>query len=373
MVIRNKLSAIGAFALVVGLGACASEAAPEATSGATSDVQEGASAELSGTVQLLLPNTTTTRFTEHDGPAFVAAMADIAPGVTVDVLNAEGDGSQQLTQVETAISQGSLGVVVVSADPSLSGAALAKLSEAGIPVVAYEHEAIDGPVDYQVMFDPYRVGEAMGQYFVGNLPEADGAIRLARIYGNDGDNYTIQVKAGQDASLNSLIESGDIEVVCEDYAAGWDPANAQQLVEQCLTRTGNEIDAVLVSNDGTASGAIAALAGQQLSGMIPVYGGQDANLEAVRFILQGLQQDTVFKNYALEGRAAAELIVAAITGSDPGDLVNDVFDNKFAEIPAAMLGVSSVDANNVQVLVDEGLYTKEQICEGLTNVAFCDN
>ena len=148
------------------------------------------------------------------------------------------------------------------------------------------------------------------------------------------------------------------------------PANAQTILEQCLTKAGNEIDAVLVSNDGTAAGAIAALEGQQLAGQVPVYGGQDANLEAVRYILQGLQTSTVFKNYALEGRTAAELVVAALKGEEPGDVVNATFANGYADIPAAYLDVESIDASNVQTLVDEGLYSKEEICEGLT-LEFC--
>ena len=126
-------------------------------------------------------------------------------------------------------------------------------------------------------------------------------VTVSRVYGNNGDNYTIQDLAGQNEKIQSLIDDGTVEVACEDYAAGWDPAAAQQLVEQCLTRTQNQIDAVLAMNDGTASGAIAALQSQGLAGQIPVYGGQDANLDALRYILQGLQTATVFKDYALEG------------------------------------------------------------------------
>lgn len=329
--------------------------------------------ELTGTVTLLLPNTTTTRFIQHDGPAFVAAMKELAPGITVDVVNAEGDAAKQLQQAETAILNGTLGLVLVSADPALSGAVLETAAGSEIPVIAYEHESLDGPVDYQVIFDPLKVGEAQGEYFGENLPTAaSGPVKVARIYGNNGDNYTTKVKEGQDETIDALVAAGTVEVVCEDYAAGWDPANAQQILEQCLTQTGNGIDAVLVSNDGTASGAIAALEGQQLSGKIPVYGGQDANLDAVRYILQGLQTSTVFKDYALEGQTAAGLMVDVLTGTEPSaDVVNATFANGYADIPAAYLGVQSIDASNVQILVDAGLYTKDEICDGLTSVAFC--
>lgn len=339
-------------------------------SGGNGDAGDGGEGDLSGTVTLLLPNTTTTRFIQHDGPAFVAAMKELAPDITVDVVNAEGDAAKQLQQAETAILNGTKGIVLVSADPALSGAVLSTAEASEVPVIAYEHEALDGPVNYQVIFDPLKVGEAQGVYFGENLPDADGPVKIVRIYGNNGDNYTTKVKEGQDETIDPLVESGDVEVVCEDYAAGWDPANAQTILEQCLTQAGNDIDAVLVSNDGTAAGAIAALEGQQLAGEIPVYGGQDANLDAVKYILQGMQTSTVFKDYALEGSTAAQLMVDILSGEEPGDVINATFDNGFADIPAAYLDVQSIDASNVQILIDAGLYTKEEICDGLT-VEFC--
>lgn len=366
---RPALISMVAAGSVLALAACT-------TTGANTDNSPavGSAEELEGTVSLLLPNTTTTRFVEHDGPAFVEAMAEIAPNVKVEILNAEGNASKQLTQAETAISQNSLALVTAMADPLMSGSILQKAADAGIPVIGYEHEALDGPLAYQVMFDPLKVGQAQGQYFAEHLPEASEPVRVARIYGNKGDNYTTQVKNGQDEALNALVSEGRVEVVCEDYAAGWDPANAQRLIEQCLTKTQTKVDAVLASNDGTASGVIAALESQNLTDSIAVYGGQDANLEALRFILQGKQQDTVFKNYAEEGSAAAELTVAALLDQEPsGELVNATYNNNAADVPAAYLDVQSIDKNNISTVVDAGLYTKDEICEGLTGVDYCQS
>ncbi|WP_111768725.1 sugar ABC transporter substrate-binding protein [Nakamurella deserti] len=357
----------------------ASSAPPSGTSASSvsgteaTSVAPGTVSEVTGSVAFLLPNTTTTRFIQHDSPAFVAAMGELAPGVTVDVLNAEGKSDQQLSQAESAINSGAKALVLVAADPSLSGAVLQKAAEANIPVIGYEHEALDGPLYAQVIFDPKKVGEAQGQYFADNLPAGkDGMVTISRVYGNNGDNYTIQDQAGQNEKIQPLIDSGKVAVACEDYAAGWDPAAAQQLVEQCLTRTQNQIDAVLAMNDGTASGAIAALQGQGLAGQIPVYGGQDANLDALKFILQGQQTDTVFKDYALEGATAAQVVVAALEGREPpSSVINATFDNKAVQAPAAYLDVQSIDAANMQVVIDAGLYTKDEICDGIGDVAFC--
>ncbi|WP_336662281.1 substrate-binding domain-containing protein [Leucobacter sp. USHLN154] len=356
------LALVGAIGLAGCSGAAGDAAGDEVTS----------ADDLTGTVVMLLPNTTTTRFVEHDGPGFEKAMAEIAPNVKVDIQNAEGDAAKQLTQIETAVNQGVDGIVLVTADPLVSAAGLVRAGDADIPVISYEHEALDGPVAYQLMFDPYRVGIAQGEYLRDHLPETDGPLQLARVYGNAGDNYTTEVQRGQDEVLTELFDSGEIEVVCEDNAAGWDPANAQQLVEQCLTKTQNEVDAVLASNDGTASGTIAALEGQDMAGTVPVFGGLDANLEALKFVLEGKQEMTVFKNFPVMGAGAAELMTDALMGVDDSELINSTFDNGFGEIPAAMFEVEAVDAESMGDIVDAGLYTKEEICEGVTASGFCD-
>ena len=360
-------------AAVAGVGLLLTACSTDPEVGGDAGAQAESAEELSGTVTLLLPNTTTTRFTQHDAPAFQAAMEELAPGVEVEVLNAEGNAEQQVSQAETALSEGTSALVLVAADPALSGAVLQRAAADSVPVVSYEHEALDGPVTYQVMFDPFKVGTAQGEYFAENLPEAEsGAIQLARLRGNKGDNYTNRNEQGQDEVLQPLIDSGEVEVVCDDYTPGWDPAEAQQLMEQCLTKTQDQIDAVMAMNDGTASGAIAALEGQGLSGKVPVYGGQDANLEALRFILEGKQKATVFKNYAIEGEAAAKLVIAALTDSEPeGDLINGEFDNNAEQVPTAYLDVESIDASTIQTVVDAGLYTKDELCDGLAGVEFC--
>lgn len=361
--IKIAVTAIAAIALLAG---CSTGAEQAASSGAKS------AKDLKGTVTFLLPNSTTVRFNDHDAPSFIAAMKKLAPGIKVDVQDANNDQSRQLTQAETAISKQTLGIVLTAADPSLSGSILAKAADANIPVVGYEHEALNGTAAYQVIFDPIKVGEAQGTYFAKHLPTAasGGVVNIARIYGNKGDNYTIGVKKGQDESIDKLVKDGKVKVVCEDYATNWDPVNSQQIAEQCLTKTGNKVDAIITSNDGTAQGAIAAVEGQNLS--TPVYGGQDANLEALRFILQGKQQDTVFKDFAKEGEVAAQLMVDALTGKKASkSLINGTYDNKSMKVPAAYLDVQSVDADNMQVIVDAKLYTKDALCKGLTGVPFC--
>jgi ABC-type xylose transport system substrate-binding protein len=318
----------------------------------------------SGKVVMMLPNTTTVRFVQHDGPRFVEAMKKLAPNVDVELVNADGDANKQLQQTESVLTQDAKAIVLVAADPNLASGILTKVDQAGIPLISYEHEAVGGPVTYQAMFDPYKVGVEQGRYAAEKLGKGQPKT-VMRLYGNKGDNYTTQDLKGQNDQLKAAIDEGKIEVACEAYTPGWDPAKAQNLTEQCLTKTGNKLDAIIAMNDGTASGAIAALEGQKLAGDIPVYGGQDANLEAVQYILSGQQASTVLKPYGVLAEAAAKLTVAALEDKKPeSGLVNATFDNQAEKVPAAFLPVESIDETNVQKVVDAGLYKWEEICKG---------
>ena len=122
-----------------------------------------AGADITGKVFFLLPNATTPRYTNYDAPEFIAAMAEYAPNVEVVVLNAEGDPQKQVQQAETAVSQGALAIVLTAADPNLSSGVLAAAAEGNVPVIAYEHEALGGPVAYFVVFSPYDAGRQAGR------------------------------------------------------------------------------------------------------------------------------------------------------------------------------------------------------------------
>jgi hypothetical protein len=114
---------------------------------------------------------------------------------------------------------------------------------------------------------------------------------------------------GQNEFLQPLIDSGKVQVVCEQYTQNWDPTLAQSFAEDCLTRNGGDVDVFLGMNDGTTGGAVAALINQGLKpGQKLVTGGQDATVEALRYIAQGWQDNLIpvlaaFYSFVPSGRA----------------------------------------------------------------------
>ena len=304
------------------------------------------------TVYMLLPNTTTVRFVTQDGPDFKAALQKDLPGTKVIIQNAESDPQKQVQQVDTAISADASAIVLVAADPYIAGGALQHATAAG-----------------QVVFNSLSVGQNQGKDAATVLAGATASAPkvIARIYGNQGDYGTTQYKKGQDQSLQPLISAGKVKVACETYTPNWDPAKAQSEMEQCLTKTNNHIDAVVVMNDGTAGGVIAALKAQGLAGKVPVIGGQDADLQAIQYILLGLQYDTVYKPFKLQAAKAAELTVQLLkNGKIDNGATDGYVDNGFMKpgVPAAFLPVQLLHKDTVDTVVKDGVWSWKQICTG---------
>jgi D-xylose transport system substrate-binding protein len=138
-------------------------------------------------------------------------------------------------------------------------------------------------------------------------------------------------------------------------------------MEQCLTNTNNHLDGVVVMNDGTAGGVVAALTAQNLQGKVPVVGGQDADLQGVQYMLLGYQYDTVFKPFKLEASEAARLAADVLkAGKVPSAAIHGYVPNGFMKpgVPADFLPVQVLHTNTVATVVNNGVWTWKQICSG---------
>lgn len=364
---RRRL-AVGAGAALVALGMVGPTAPASAAPGPV--------------VYFMQPNTTPTRYIQQDGPKFEKELKKLVPGVQVKFVNAGGKSAKQLSQVQQAIAAGADALVIVAADPATSAGMLKYAKGKKVPVIGYENPPLNGPLTSQVIFSPRSAGAVQGKYFAQQVNSGkfgSGPVKVARLYGNKGDVYTTQMLDGQNAALKPLIDSGRIDVVCEDYVTNWDPADAQSKMEQCLTRTQNGVDVVLGFYDGITSGAIAALTAKGVD--IPVYGGQNPELIGLQYMLTGQQEDMVMKDFGKEAKVAAQLTAAALDGKKPPKPpINLVVDNGAAKIPTASISVDyfylrpgrDIGATINQKVVKQGIFTWKQICTGVAaNTATC--
>ena len=161
---------------------------------------------------------------------------------------------------------------------------------------------VEDPNALYVTFDNVGVGRLMAKTML-EKGKAEG--NFAFIKGDKGDPNATFLFQGIMEVLKENMDAGKIKNVCETFTDGWKPDNAQKNMEQCLTSTGNKVDAVMSENDGMASGVVAALDAQGLAGTVPVT-GQDGDKAALNRVALGTQLVSVWKNSRALGKVAAE-------------------------------------------------------------------
>ena len=158
--------------------------------------------------------------------------------------------------------------------------------------------------------------------------------------------------------LKPAIDKGDIKIVGQQWVPEWSAATALRITEDALTANNNKIDAIVASNDGTAGGAIQALAAQKLAGKVPV-SGQDADLAGVKRVIAGTQTMTVYKPLKLIASEAAKLSVQLAKGETP--TFTTKIDNGKKQVDTILLNPVLLTKANADTVVKDGFYTQAQL------------
>jgi D-xylose transport system substrate-binding protein len=324
---------------------------------------EGGSGGEAVTIALLLPETETTRYESQDRPLFEAKVEDECPDCEIIYNNADQDAAEQQSQAEAALTNGADVLVLDPVDSVSAASIVAQAEQRDVPVVSYDRLIQDAPIDFYISYDNEKVGELQGTALTEKLAD-DGVSSgdLVMINGAPTDNNATLFKKG----AHSVLDESDYAIGAEYDTPDWSPAEAQQEMEQAITRLGEDgFVGVYAANDGTAGGAIAAMKAAGIDPIPPIT-GQDAELAAIQRILAGEQYMTVYKAIKPEAEIAAEVAIALGRGEDPPEEhVNQQVDNGDSEIPSQILDPVSVTAENVNdTIVADGFWSVEEICEG---------
>ena len=278
-------------------------------------------------------------------------------GVELRVQVTDNDASKQVAQCENLISQGIKVLILAPHDASSASVIIDKATKASIKVISYDRLVLDSPLDYYyVSFDNLKVGELQGQFITSKVKKGTYVV----LAGSPTDNNAKLFREGAMKYIKPLADKGDIKIVMDQFVKDWQPSEAQKLMEQALTANGNKIDAVVAPNDGTAGGAIQALAAQGLAGKVPIT-GQDAELSGAIRIAQGTQSMTVFKDTRELGKKAIEMAIDLADGKPIDTQGRTVFNNK-KPIPSVLLEPVIVTKDNLDdVLIKSGYLKKEQV------------
>ena len=312
-------------------------------------------------VALLLPETKTARYETQDRPLFEAKVEELCADCEILYSNAEQDAGQQQSQAEAALTNGADVLVLDPVDSASAASIVGLAAQQDVPVVSYDRLITDADIAYYISYDNAKVGELQATALTEKLA-ADGTASgsLVMINGAPTDNNATLFKEG----AHSVLDDSDYEIGVEYDTPEWSPDEAQQEMEQAITRLGADgFVGVYAANDGTAGGAIAAMKSAGIDPLPPIT-GQDAEVAGIQRILAGEQYMTIYKAIKPQAEIAAEVAIALARGEDPPSAqVNDNVDNGSLEVPSMILDPVAVTIDNVNdTVVADGFWSVDDLC-----------
>ncbi len=350
-----RIAATGAAAvLLFGAAACGSDDSGSDSGSSGSDSK--------GKVGVILPDATTSpRWENNDRPSLEAAFK--AAGVGSDIQNAQGDTAKFGTICDGMINAGVDVLMITNLDSDSGSACLKKAASAGIQTIDYDRLTLGGGAAFYVSFDNVVVGQLMGDGLKKCLDDAGKTkANIVFVNGDPTDNNAALFKEGYQKALQPSIDSGDYKLV-GDQTGFWDATKAGNAFEQMYTDNNGNIDGVVSANDTMAGGIVAILAKNKLDGKVPVT-GQDASVEGLQRVLAGTQCMTVYKNTNLEAKAASDLAIALIKGTDTASMATSTVKDSVTgkDVPSAFATPEAIFKDGVAKVISDGFQKKEDIC-----------
>ncbi|MFJ9413526.1 substrate-binding domain-containing protein [Streptomyces sp. NPDC101227] len=320
--------------------------------------RSGASASAGGmTIGLLLPDYTS-RMQQFDKPLIERRIHQLCPACRVEFASAQHDVATQQQQVDAMITKRVKVLILDAVDSRSMRSAIENARRAGIAVVSYDRLA-EGPVSGYVSFDGDRVGRLQGQALLNAMGDKARDGQIVMMNGAATDPNSAWFEKGALAVLQGKVKIGKAY-----ETAGWRPENANINMSGAISALGaDHIDGVYSANDSLAAGIIAAMKAAKMDPLPPVT-GQDAELSALQRIVKGEQYMTVYKPFAPEAGAAAEMAVALTRGEPLDKITTHTVDSPTTrDIPTVLLRPIAVTAHNIKsTVVKDGMYTVHQIC-----------
>ncbi|MDP9796367.1 putative multiple sugar transport system substrate-binding protein [Catenuloplanes nepalensis] len=317
-----------------------------------------------------------------DGNNVKAALEKL--GYKVDLQYAENDIPTQANQIDNQITQGAKLLIIASIDGTALTSQLENAKANNIPVISYDRLIRKSPnVDYYATFDNEKVGvQQATSLLVGlGVKKADGTdgdkkgpFNIELFAGSPDDNNATFFFNGAMKTLQPFIDSGVLVVKSgqKDFntvsTLRWDPATAQQRMENIITTTytgNNKVAGVLSPYDGISIGILSALKSNGYGTAAqpwPIVTGQDAEVASVKSIINNEQYATIYKDTRQLADVTVKMADAVLKGGTPEVNNTTDYDNGNKVVPSYLLDPVIVYKDNYKAtLIDTGYYTEDQL------------
>lgn len=345
--------------------------------GDTPDNNENSDNDGAQTVGISMPTKSLERW-NRDG-SYLKEQFEKA-GYNVLLTYSDNDNNQQNNDIANMLAENIDLLIVAAIDGEALAQTLADAKDQNVPVIAYDRMITNSDaVNYYVSFDNYTVGVLQAQYVIDKLDLANAGDKTYNIEftaGDPADNNAGFFFNGAYDTLKTYIDAGTLKIPSgktsfEQVATpAWSTDTAMENFQNTLASyysDGTVLDIALCSNDSTAMGVAKAITSDYAGSNTPLVTGQDGDIANLQNIVDGVQTMTVYKNVADEAGVTLVLAQALLAG----ETIDASLCSKFAVEAACnttdysngttaatsfLLVPYSIDAENLQLLVDTGNY-----------------
>ncbi|OFX62346.1 MAG: hypothetical protein A2066_14240 [Bacteroidetes bacterium GWB2_41_8] len=269
---------------------------------------------------------------------------------------ADNDQQKQISQANDMINKGAKVLIVVPIDQDEAAKIVDMAQKAEVKVIAYDRLINGCQLDYYVSTNSVNTGEIQAKYLLSLKPKGNYAL----IGGSKYDNNSSRLFLGQMNIFQPLMESGDVSLSYSEFGEAWTKDDGYRQAKIITEKYSEGLTGIICGNDNQALGAIMALKEAGLEGKI-LLAGQDAELENLRAIKNGLQTCTILKPLHETALATAELAVALAKNKK----INQQFtteSNGKVLVKSILVNATVVTSSNIETtVVASGFHTSAEI------------
>jgi ribose transport system substrate-binding protein len=254
-------------------------------------------------------------YTAPYGAPLQQAVKDKAAelGYEIQIVDGEANADKQLSQFKTAVADGYDALIYWPGDTASTPPIVEYLNSTGLPWVALNTMVDDSILDKvpcMVASDEVEIGRALGrlilEYFEKNPSDTKN---VAYIEGSPGSSYTTHLTEG----INEIIAGTDIVILNDHMYSEYDPSKAMTIMDDLLTKFGDQIDLVVTQDGGMFQGAYNAISAAGKLGQFGIIcQGQD--LIVKEKLESGELYASVAQDPYREGSLSVEMLDKLING-----------------------------------------------------------
>ena len=245
-------------------------------------------------------------------------------------------------------------IVVLPKDAASISESIQKIRAKGIPVISYDRLTLNADINLYMTIDSEKVGE----YMASQMMRHTTGTNWYCILGPEEDFNMTLINDG----INRIVRNSPVKINHVFHTDNWNyDLSYQEMVR--ILKSDVFPDAIICGNDAVASSVIQAISRYYPDIYIPVC-GQDADISACQYIIQGKQAFTIYKPIIRLAELTAEFAVK-LAKKEPlpeGGFRTSSINNGYADIPTIWLEPTYVDKYNLdKVVIDSGFHNASSI------------